>query len=145
MRTIEAITQVPPMSQWDANARVLSGIWTRHPNFAPYQVQRIRIPVQYNPGRLWPGEQQRRKAGQTGHWLSPHWLKSHPGAAATVGDSEFTPTQLMKVPGPEQMRQEWIAVKGKASYRRVMAYLRHLAELQHKPLTHYIASDAGDQ
>ena len=145
MRTIEAITDVPPMSQWDANAQVLSGIWTRHPNFAPYQVQGIRVPVQYNPGKLWPGEQQRRNAGQTGHWLSPRWLKSHPGAAATVGDSDFTPTQLMKVPGPEQMRQEWIAVKGKASYLRVMAYLRQLAKAQHKPLTHYIASDAGDQ
>ena len=50
----------------------------------------------------------------------------------------------MKVPGPEQMRQEWIAVKGKASYRQVMAYLRHLAKTQDQPLTHYIAGDAGD-
>ena len=145
MRTIEAITDVPPMSQWDANAQVLSGIWTKHPNFAAYHVQSIRVPARYNPGRMWQGEQLRRKAGKTGHWLSPRWLKAHPAAAAKVGNSVFTPTQLMKVPGPEQMRQEWIAVKGKASYLRVMAYLRHLAKIQHQPLTHYIASDAGDQ
>ncbi|MGC8623778.1 MAG: alkaline phosphatase family protein [Phycisphaerae bacterium] len=145
MRTIEAITYVPPMSQWDANAQVLSGIWTKHPNFAPYKLQHIRVPARYNPGRMWPGEQLRRKAGKTGHWLSPRWLKKHPTTAASAADSEFTPTQLMKVPGPEQMRQEWIAVKGKASYLRVMAYLRHLAKVQHQPLTHYIASDAGDQ
>ena len=144
MRTIEAITGVPPMSQWDANAQVLSGIWTRHPNFAPYDLQPIRVSVGYNPGKMWPGEQQRRKAGKTGQWLSPQWLKAHKEAGGPLGDSDFTPTQLMKVPGPEQMRQEWIAVKGKASYLRVMAYLRHLAKAEHKPLTHYIASDAGD-
>ncbi|MGC8541361.1 MAG: bifunctional YncE family protein/alkaline phosphatase family protein [Phycisphaerae bacterium] len=144
MRTIETMTGVSPMSQWDANAQVLSGIWTRHPNFAPYDVQPIRVPVGYNPGKMWQGEQLRRKAGKTGHWLSPRWLKAHPATAASAADSEFTPTQLMKVPGPEQMRQEWIAVKGKASYLRVMAYLRHLAKVQHQALTHYIASDAGD-
>ena len=144
MRTIEAITDVPPMSQWDANAQVLSGIWTRHPDFAPYDVQPIRVPVGYNPGGMWPGEQQRRKAGKTGQWLSPQWLKAHKGAGGPLGESDFTPTQLMKVPGPEQMRQEWIAVKGHTSYLRVMAYLWHLAKTQHQPLTHYIASDAGD-
>ena len=144
LRTIEAITDVPPMSQWDANAQVLSGIWTRHPDFAPYDVQPIRVPVGYNPGKMWQGEQLRRKAGKTGHWLSPHWLKTHGAAAAKIGHTMFAPTELMKVPGPEQMRQEWIAVKGKASYRRVMAYLRHLAKTQDQPLTHYIASDAGD-
>jgi hypothetical protein len=144
MRTIEAITGVPPMSQWDANAQVLSGIWTRHPNFAPYDVQPIRVPVGYNPGKMWQGEQLRRKAGKTGHWLSPHWLKVHGAAAAQISRPMFTPTELMKVPGPEQMRQEWIAVKGKASYRHVMAYLRRLAKAQDQPLTHYIASDAGD-
>ena len=144
MRTIEAITDVPPMSQWDANAQILSGIWTKHPNFAAYHVRSIRVPMQYNPGRMWHGEKMRRKAGQTGHWLSPHWLKKHGAASPDLGDSNFTPTQLMKVPGPEQMRQEWIAVKGKASYLRVMAYLRQLAQAQHMPLTHYIASDAGN-
>ena len=144
LRTIEAVTDVPPMSQWDANAQVLSGIWTRHPDFAPYDVQPIRVPVGYNPGKMWQGEQLRRKAGKTGHWLSPRWLKAHQSAGGAVGDSDFAPTQLMKVPGPEQMRQEWIAVKGKASYRRVMAYLRCLAKTQGLPLTHYIASDAGD-
>ncbi len=144
MRTIEAITGVPPMSQWDANAQVLSGIWTRHPNFTAYHVRSIRVPNRYNPGRMWQGEHLRRKAGKTGHWLSPRWLKAHGAAAARMGRTRFTPTELMKVPGPEQMRQEWIAVKGQASYRRVMAYLRHLAKAQDQPLTHYIASDAGD-
>ncbi len=143
LRTIEAITNVPPMSQWDANARVLSGIWTTKPNFAPYDVQPIRVPMKVNPGKLWPGEQLRRRAGKTGHWLSPHWLKMH-RVAARAKKPRFTPTQLMKVPGPEQMRQEWIAVKGKRSYLQVMAYLRRLGKLQHQPLTHYIASDNGD-
>ncbi len=144
MRTIEAITDVPPMSQWDANARILSGIWTRHPNFAAYHVRSIRVARKYNPGRLWQGEQLRRKAGKAGHWLSPRWLKAHGAAAAKMVHTRFAPTELMKVPGPEQMRQEWIAVKGNASYRQVMAYLRHLAKTQDQPLTHYIAGDAGD-
>ncbi len=144
MRTMEAITNVPPMSQWDANARVLSGIWTRHPNFAPYNVQPIRVPVKVNPGKLWPGEKLRREAGKTGRWLSPQWLQRHAGAVNAIKKLDFTPTQLMKVPGPEQMRQEWMAVKGKAAYLRLMAYLRRLAKSQHQPLTHYIASDNGD-
>ncbi len=144
MRTIEAITDVPPMSQWDANAQVLSDIWTKHPDFSPYEVQPIRIAMVYNPGKMAPGKALRRQAGKTGHWLSPKWLKEHPGGIGAVGDSNFTPTKLMKIPGPEQMRQEWIAVKGNASYLRVMDYLRHLAKLRHQPLTHFIASDAGD-
>jgi len=39
----------------------------------------------------------------------------------------YTPTSLLKVSGPEQLRQEWIASKGQQSYQNFEAYLRRYA------------------
>ncbi len=148
VRTIEAVCHLPPMSQWDAGARVLGNIWAKKPNVAPFHPRPIRVPVAYNPGNLWRGELQRRRAGKTGNWLSPQWLKAHGAGGAREGLSPrslYTPTTLLKIPGPEQMRQEWIAAKGRRSYDKVMAYLRRLARKQRQPLSHYIATtDDGD-
>ena len=152
MRTMEAAEKVPPMSQWDANARVLNGIWTSHPNFAPFTVQPIQIPMALNPGRATHIQRLRRKAGRNGHWLSPRWLSRHGAVGLRPHShpnerSHYTPTTLLKVPGPEQMRQEWIATKGLRSYRHVMAYLQNYARRHHQPLSHYLATaddDAGN-
>ncbi len=145
MRTMEAAEKVPPMSQWDANARVLAGIWTHHPDFAPFIVQPIQIPMALNPGLATHIQRLRRKAGQQGHWLSPQWLSQHgTGESSLLSHPDkknaYTPTTLLKVPGPEQMRQEWIATKGVSSYRHVMTYLRNYARLHHQPLSHYLAT-----
>ncbi|MEY2334421.1 hypothetical protein AB4094_07730 [Acidithiobacillus ferrianus] len=51
-------------------------------------------------------------------WIASKGVKSYARVMA------YTPTTLLKVPGPEQMKQEWIASKGVKSYARVMAYLK---------------------
>ena len=38
--TTEAIFGLPPMSQWDENASVLSGMWTDHPDYAAHSGDR---------------------------------------------------------------------------------------------------------
>ena len=64
--------------------------------------------------------------------------------------SRGTSTSLLKVPGREQMRQEWIASKGRGSYERTLRYLRYLrylrawARAHHAPLSQYIANDDGE-
>ena len=98
-----------------------------------------------NPGRASPIQRMRRKAGRHGHWLSPGWLARHgklgvDDTGHSNRSNDYSPTTLLKVPGPEQMRQEWIATKGLSSYRRVKAYLRHYARKRHEPLTHYVAT-----
>ena len=179
VRTVETICRVPPMSQWDANAEVMSGMWAAHPHGAPYHARPMEVPVAYNPGRTGWVRRLRRQAGQTGHWLSPGWLRAHgprvipprpspaggplspvtpqrvpplgAGAGHTPGPSglpvspsisnPYTPTTLLTIAGPEQLRQEWIAVKGLARYHALLAYLRRLGRQQHQPLSHYIAGD----
>ncbi len=139
LRTIEAIAGVPPMSQWDANAQVIGGIWASAPNTAPYHLRAIKVEMKINPGRVSPGLVARLKAGRTGHWLSPSWLKAHPLPTGKL--SAFGPTSLLKVPGPEQLKQEWIASKGRASYLHLMEYIHALAVREHKSVYQIIASD----
>lgn len=43
MRTIEAVLGVPPMSQWDQNARVIAGIWRRHPEDTSFIARPITV------------------------------------------------------------------------------------------------------
>ena len=62
----------------------------------------------------------------------PAWLKAHtdphgPRLGVTPAGS-YTPTGLLKVPGPEQLEEEWIAGKGRRSYERFMVYLRRYAK-----------------
>ena len=51
---------------------------------------------------------------------------------------------LLKTPGGEQMRQEWIGSKWRASCERTMKYVRSLARSHHAPVGHYVANDDGD-
>jgi DNA-binding beta-propeller fold protein YncE len=139
LRTIEAIAGVPPMSQWDANAQVIHGIWAKTPDMSPYHPRAIRVKMAVNPGAVSPGLAARLDAGRQGHWLSPAWLKAHPVPAGKL--SAYSPTSLLKVPGPEQLKQEWIASKGRASYERLLAYVDTLAKQRHESVYQIIASD----
>ena len=45
MRTIELLLGLPPMSQYDAAARPLFGVFQAAPSLAPYQVQAAQVPL----------------------------------------------------------------------------------------------------
>ncbi len=138
LRTIEAVAGVPPMSQWDANAHVLAGLWRARPDDAAVPVLPMRTAMQRNPGRC-PAD------SPFAHWP----VAAVPGAHRIAWNRlpaarRYTPTALLKIDGPEQMRQEWLASKGPAAYTAVMARLRAMAARQHRPLQSLVAGDAGD-
>lgn len=120
IRTMEAILGLPPLSQWDQNARVIGSIWRNTPNDTPFTVRKTLTPLAINPGTCSVTTRLRRKAGENGQLLTP--------------TDAYTPTTLLKVSGAEQLRQEWIATRGRASYLRLQAYLRRLAASQGAPL-----------
>jgi YVTN family beta-propeller protein len=148
VRTIEAVLGLPPMSQWDANAQVISGIWRDTPGRAAMPVQPMQVPVEFNAGKCGNRELLRREAGAAGHALTARWLKAHtdphgaasPALAAAV---RYTPTSILKVSGPEQMRQEWIGSKGAKSYQAFQRYLRAYAAAHRNAVGAYEAND-GD-
>ena len=138
LRTIEAVAGIPPMSQWDANAHVLAGLWRSAPDAAVSPVLPMDVPMQRNPGHC---------AAESPFKDWP--LAQVPGADRVAWNDlpaarSYGPTALLKVAGPEQMKQEWLASKGPAAYAQVMAYLRAQATRQHRPLQSLIAGDAGD-
>ena len=147
VRTIEALFGLPPMSQWDANAAVIGGIWRGTPDDSVVPVRVPKVPVALNPGTCRNKALMRRMAAATGHSLTRAWRRSHQPPLAQrlpAMDEWYTPTSLLKVPGEEQMRQEWVASKGLESYERTMRYLRGLARSHHAPLSHYVANDGDD-
>jgi DNA-binding beta-propeller fold protein YncE len=131
VRTIEATFGLPPMSQWDANAEVISGIWRDRPRKDPMPVLPMQVAVQFNAGKCSRQLLLRREAGATGNLPTAAWLKAHTdphgATVALAASASYTPTSLLRVPGPEQLRQEWIASKGQRSYRDFEAYLRQYA------------------
>jgi YVTN family beta-propeller protein len=132
LRTIEAVAGVPPMSQWDANAQVLDGIWRAHPDLTPYRVEPQQVPMQRNPG-VCPGDSPFTRF--------PAAATARASESAVAYGSQYTPTSLLSVPGPEQMRQQWLATKGAAAYTSMLAHLRTLSAAQHRPLASLIAGD----
>ena len=150
LKTTEAIFGLPPMSQWDQNASVFAGIWRRHPDDAEVPMLPMQVPLAFNPGTCDNYTLMRREAGATGHYLSPNWVKhwfvehqTQTGASLpppAKGES-YSPTALLKVPGPEQMRQEWIGSEGDKSYHHMMTYLHKLAKAHHAPLAAYQAGE----
>ncbi len=50
VKTIEAIFHLPPMSQWDANAKVIINGFTNKPKYKPYNYVNIRVKKRLNPG-----------------------------------------------------------------------------------------------
>lgn len=146
VKTTEAVFHLSPLSQWDQNASVFRGIWTAHPDFAPVPVAPLKVPVQVNPGHCTDTLLLRREAGETGAVYSKRWLKTHEAAGQAIllpAEDRYTPTTLLKVPGPEQMKQEWIASKGRRAYARVLHDLRALARRHKRPLATYEAGAGG--
>lgn len=146
VRTIEAALGLPAMSQWDANTRVISGIWRHTPRTEPMPVLPMRVPVQFNAGKCSNHLLLRREAGATGHALTPQWLKTHTdphgaSSAPIAAREQYTPTSILKVPGPEQMRQEWIASRGLRSYRKFQRYLRAYAAARGETPASYEANE----
>ncbi len=133
LRTIEAVAGVPPMSQWDQGARVLDGIWREHADPAPFAVRPLRLRARRNPGTCKPGSPFRELpvAGADAH-------------VALRGDQRFGATTLLKVDGPEQMRQIWLASRGPQAYARMLAHVRQLSRREHRPLSSLMASDDDD-
>ena len=133
LRTIEAVADIPPMSQWDANAQVLSGIWRQRPDIDPYPVLPMQVPMQRNPGVC-------SADAPFAHLPVAHPPVSPTEAAARLGPS-YTPTALLKVSGPEQMRQEWLASRGTKAYAAMLAHVQTLAHTQHRPQASLITGD----
>ena len=142
LKTTEAVFDLPPLSQWDQNAAVFSGIWTHHPDYAQTRVHPAQVPVTFNAGVCTHYTLLRREAGAAGRILSPDWYKAHVdphGAHAPRPQQTYTPTTLLKVPGPAQMRQEWVASRGEAAYTAVRRYLARYARRHKAPLAAYEA------
>ncbi|MHB1544768.1 MAG: bifunctional YncE family protein/alkaline phosphatase family protein [Gammaproteobacteria bacterium] len=140
VKTTEAVFGLTPLSQWDQNARVFRGIWTRHPDFASIPVAPLTTPLRFNPGHCTNQLLLRREAGATGHVYSRHWFRAHQsgqGAARLPQADRYSPTTLLKVSGPEQMRQEWIGSKGLRSYEETLHYLRAFAQKHDAPVGAY--------
>ena len=144
VRTIEAVFALPPMSQWDANAAVINGIWRHTANDSVVPVTVPKVKVAFNPGVCRNHALMRREATMQRHVPLQAWLRAHQDALTErlpPRSEWYTPTSLLKIPGGEQMRQEWVGTKGTASYARTMHYLRALARAHHAPLSHYVAND----
>ncbi|MHB1749053.1 MAG: bifunctional YncE family protein/alkaline phosphatase family protein [Acidithiobacillus sp.] len=146
LKTTEAIFGLPPMSQWDENASVFSGMWTSHPDDAETKVLPMQVPLAFNAGQCADYTLLRREAGAAGHYLNETWFMQHQtkngaGLPPPAKSEAYTPTTLLKVPGPEQMKQEWIAAKGMKSWHREMQYLDIYARKHHAPMAAYQAGE----
>jgi len=56
----------------------------------------------------------------------------------------YSPTSLLKISGPEQFKQEWIASKGLKSYKKVIAYIKKLAKKEGAPIGDILAGASPD-
>ena len=106
----------------------------------------MRVRLRFNAGHCSNRLLLRREAGAAGHALSAQWLErhtdSHGAASAPLAASQrYTPTSLLKVPGPEQLRQEWIASKGRKSYAAFRRYLSAYAAAHGTTVASYEANE----
>ena len=60
------------------------------------------------------------------------------------GSEYYSPTSLLKISGPEQFKQEWIASKGLKSYKKVIAYIKKLAKKEGAPIGDILAGASPD-
>ncbi|WP_288126343.1 bifunctional YncE family protein/alkaline phosphatase family protein [Thiomonas sp.] len=138
LRTIEAVAGIAPMSQWDANAHVLDGIWRAHPDAAQTQVLPMEFALQRNPGTC-PADSP----------FAAMPVAQVPGDMRLAAQSpeaarRYTPTELLKISGPEQMRQVWLATKGPQAYAAMLAHVQALAARQHRPVSSLVAGKDAD-
>jgi hypothetical protein len=68
----------------------------------------------------------------------------HMAWSAPPPTHSYTPTALLKVSGPEQMRQEWLASRGPAAYAAMLAHVHALAKAQQRPVSSLIAGQDDD-
>jgi DNA-binding beta-propeller fold protein YncE len=158
LKTIEAVFNLPPMSQWDANASVIRNGFADKPDMTPYNIMPMKVKPALNPGicrnRV---DKIRRKIGKKGEWETSNGVKKAGRRIVTVNglklksfsdvnksadipaDEQYTPVSLLKVPGPEQFKQEWIASKGVKSYKKVMRYIKGMAKKRHSPVDSILA------
>ena len=148
VRSIEAVLGLPAMSQWDANAQVISGIWRHTPRIDRVPVLPMAETVQFNAGKCTNQLLLRREAAAAGHTLKTDWLKQHTdpygsGAQEQPSAVSYSPTSILKVSGPEQMRQEWIASKGEHSYQAFQRYIHAYAKSHGTTVAAYEANDGN--
>ena len=136
LRTIEAVAGVPPMSQWDQGASVLDGIWRQRADPAPFAVRPLQLRATRNPGTCKPGSPFRG--------LPVTHADAHLAQLAPRGDQRFGTTTLLKVDGPEQMRQIWLASRGPQAYARMLAHVHQLSRSEHRPLASLMAASDDD-
>ncbi len=139
LKTIEAIFKLPPMSQWDANSAVIRNGFTDKPDMAPFNVLPMKVKPALNPGICRSKiDKLRLELGKKGLWEVPlksklkNKFKLSSVGVASAGE-QYTPVTLMKVSGPEQFKQEWIASKGLKSYKKVIGYIKKLTKKEHRP------------
>ena len=155
VKTIEAIFKIPPMSQWDANTPVINTGWTNKPNMKPYNAVKMQVKPALNPGICKSYiDQMRLKLGKAGLWEVPTNInnknidnnKQLRRVKRTNNNSAeyYSPTSLLKISGPEQFKQEWIASKGLKSYEKVIAYIKKLAKKEGAPIGDILAGASPD-
>ena len=140
VKTIESIFNLPPMSQWDANAKAIINGFTRKPvNSKPYKYLKLTVKKRLNPGVCSQIQKLRLKLGsKLPKKYIPIKLGGNGPALKVSRKNQYTPTTLLKVDGYQQFKQEWIGVKGVRSYHKVVAYIKTLAEKEKAPVVHFI-------
>ncbi|MCL4542440.1 MAG: quinoprotein amine dehydrogenase, beta chain-like protein [Deltaproteobacteria bacterium] len=139
VKTIEALFNLPPMSQWDANAKVIINGYTKKPDFKPYNYLNIRVKKGLNPGNCSNIQKLRLKLGaKLPEKYVPLNLDKTKITIKIKRKNLYTPTTLLRVSGFQQFTQEWIGVKGVKSYRKVLSYIRTLAEKRKAPVEHFM-------
>ncbi|EQD36679.1 phosphoesterase, partial [mine drainage metagenome] len=146
VRTIEAALDLPPMSQWDAGARVISGIWRQTPRRDPMPVLPMRVPVRFNAGHCSNRLLLRREAGAAGHALTAQWLERHTaahGAASTplAANQRYTPTSLLKVSGPNNCARNGLRARAAGAMPHFRRYLSAYAAARGTTVASYEANE----
>ena len=72
---------------------------------------------------------------------SVHYPDPHGPRPGMTPAGSYTPASLLKVPGPEQLKEEWIVGKGRRSYERFMPYLRRYAKVHDTTVASYEANE----
>lgn len=137
IRTIEAILNIKPLSQWDQTSFIFNDIWTDKPSYKPLKLLQIKEPIKFNPGKCDDYTLLRRYLGAKGllpnsYWIK--WFKKHKNELINKNGffykpnkkNLYTPTSLLKVPSQEQLKQEWIATKGIESYENLKEYTKNM-------------------
>ena len=140
VKTIEAIFDLPPMSQWDANAKaIINGFTSKQDNGRPYKFLKITVKKRLNPGICSQVQKLRLKLGAKlpKKYVPVNFSGNNP-VVKISRKNLYTPTTLLKVDGYQQFKQEWLGVKGIKSFHKVVAYIKTLAEKEKAPVAHFI-------